>query len=261
MSGSDTPLHLWSDTIETCVSALEKLNLSRAVVLAETSSTQDAALRHSGAKPGLVCIASRQTGGRGRLGRQWADDRGRGVSMTLAMSEDVDGGVLSLATGVAVAEACAKAGPGPRVGLRWPNDVVDRPTGAKIAGVLIEKQQGVTLVGIGINAHQDASDWHETGQAGAISLAMLGAPVDRLALALDVLDLLNEKLGEEPKALAEQWHTRDTLTGTSQTFLHDGRRFSGLVESIDPTNTLIVRTTAGLVRLPASTTSLVHQTT
>lgn len=254
----DSPIHLWADAIEERAQTLENLGLSRAVVLAETASTQSAAVQHSGGNSGLVCIASRQTGGRGRLGRQWADDMGKGISMTLALGEDIDGARLSLALGVAVAEACADVGPGPRVGLRWPNDVVDRPTGAKIAGVLIEKQDGLTLVGIGINVHQTQEDWQRAQQAGAISLAALDAPADRLALALEVLVLIDRKLGEEPKSLAEQWHTRDTLTGTSQTFEHDGKSITGLVESIDPTNTLIVRTTSGLVRLPASSTSLVH---
>ncbi|RNC82006.1 MAG: biotin--[acetyl-CoA-carboxylase] ligase [Phycisphaera sp.] len=258
MNAPDSPIHLWADALEECAQRLENLDLSRAVVLAETASTQAAAVQHSGGKSGLVCIASRQTGGRGRLGRQWADDVGKGVSMTLALNDEVDGARFSLALGVAVAEACADVGPGPRVGLRWPNDVVDRPTGSKIAGVLIEKQSDLTLVGIGINVYQTQEDWQRVGQTGAISLAALDAPADRLALALEVLSLIDQKLGEEPKSLAEQWHSRDTLTGTSQTFEHDGKRVTGLVESIDPTNTLIVRTTSGLVRLPASSTSLVH---
>ncbi|GAB5495784.1 MAG: biotin--[acetyl-CoA-carboxylase] ligase [Phycisphaerales bacterium] len=258
MSEIDTPIHLWADAIEERAQTLESLDIFRAVVLAETASTQAAAVQHSGGKPGLVCIASRQTGGRGRLGRQWADDMGKGVSVTLALDADVDGARFSLAVGVAVAEACADIGPGPRVGLRWPNDVVDRPTGSKIAGVLIEKQGDLTLVGIGINVHQTQEDWQKVGQTGAVSLASLESPADRLALTLEVLSLIDQKLGAEPKSLAQQWHTRDTLTGTSQTFEHDGKRISGLVESIDPTNTLIVRTTSGLVRLPASSTSLIH---
>ena len=258
MNQSDTPLHLWADSIEEAAAPLEVLGLSRAVVLAETGSTQDTALGHAAGEPGLICVAARQTGGRGRLGRVWADDLGRGVSMTLVLRTQIDGPKLSLAAGVSVAEACALAGPGPRVGLRWPNDVVDRPSRAKIAGILIEQQDGLTLLGIGINTHQAPEDWQSTKQASAVSLQQLGAEVDRLELIRSVLASLESNLSEDPKTLAEQWHSRDTLTGTSQTFEHNGRRISGLVESIDPTNTLIVRTTAGLQRLPAASTSLIH---
>ena len=258
MNESDTPLHLWADALEEAAAPLAVLGLNRAVVLAETGSTQDAAVGHAAGEAGLICIASRQVGGRGRLGRVWADDLGKGLSMTLVLRMQIDSPKLSLAAGVAVAEACAGVGLGPRVGLRWPNDVVDRPTRAKVAGILIEQQGGLTFLGIGINTHQDQGDWQVTKQNAAISIGQLGAEVDRLAIAKSVLVNLEAKLGEESRALAEQWHARDTLTGTSQTFEHDGKRITGLVESIDPTNTLIVRTTAGLQRLPAATTSLIH---
>ena len=258
MNESDTPLHLWADAIEEASAPLQVLGLNRAVVLAETGSTQDAAAGHAAGESGLVCIAARQTGGRGRLGRLWADDLGKGISMTLVLRTQIDGPKLSLAAGVAVAQACADVGPGPRVGLRWPNDVVDRPTRAKIAGILIEQRDGLTLLGIGINTHQDAGDWQTAKQTDAISIHQLGADIDRLTVAKNVLVNLEAKLSEDSKALAGQWHARDTLTGTSQTFEHNGKRITGLVESIDPTNTLIVRTTAGLQRLPAASTSLIH---
>ena len=69
MTTDRTPLHRWADDLETHLSGLDLLGLDRVVVLAETASTQDAALRHAGGKPGLLCMTGRQTGGRGRLGR------------------------------------------------------------------------------------------------------------------------------------------------------------------------------------------------
>lgn len=265
MTPDETPIHLWAEKLEAAFEECPNLGLDRVSVLASTASTQDAAFQHAGGAPGLLCVANRQTGGRGRLGRSWADDHGRGVSMSLVLSTEMDPGGLSLAAGVAVAEACAEAGRdpriGPRVGLRWPNDVVDRVSGAKIAGILIERKAPCTLLGIGVNAHQDDSDWQRALQGGAVSLAQLGGHIDRLELMTDILRRLETLVAEDPKAVVKQWLTRDTLTGTSQTFEHDGKRVSGLVESIDPSNTLVVRTTAGLVRLPAHSTSLVHQTT
>ena len=235
MTTDRTPLHRWADELETHVSGLDLLGLDRVVVLAETASTQDAAARHAGGKPGLLCITGRQTGGRGRLGRVWLDNKGLGVAMTLALRTDAVDARLPLAAGFAVAEAIATPELTHRIGLRWPNDVVDRVTGKKIAGILIEQKDGLTLLGMGI-----------------------GLDVDRLELASLVLTQLNGGLGEEPESLAKKWHTRDTLTGTWQRFEHNGRRYEGIVESIDPSSTLVVRTTMGLARLPALTTSMVH---
>ena len=146
-----------------------------------------------------------------------------------------------------------------RFGLRWPNDAVNRVTARKFAGVLIERQQGLTLLGIGINTHQSQDDWLAAKLATAISLAEIGLDVDRLELAALVLTQLDEALATPPETLAKNWLRRDTLTGTWQRFEHAGRRYEGIVESIDPSSTLIVRTTMGLARLPALTTSLVHE--
>jgi len=258
MTTDRTPLHRWADDLETHLSGLDLLGLDRVVVIAETASTQDAALRHAGGKPGLLCMTGRQTGGRGRLGRAWLDNKGLGVAMTLAVHTDAVDARLPLAAGFAVAEAIATPELTHRIGLRWPNDVVDRVTGKKIAGILIEQQDGLTLLGIGINTHQVESDWQEAELQTAISLGQLGLDVDRLELTSLVLTQLNTALGEEPESLAKEWHTRDTLTGTWQRFEHNGRRYEGIVESIDPSSTLVVRTTMGLARLPALTTSMVH---
>ncbi|MCA9272945.1 MAG: biotin--[acetyl-CoA-carboxylase] ligase [Phycisphaerales bacterium] len=258
MTTDRTPLHRWADELETHISGLAGLGLDRVVVIAETSSTQDAAARHAGGKPGLICITGRQTGGRGRLGRHWLDNKGLGIAMTLALRTDAVDGRLPLAAGLAVAEAIATPELTHRIGLRWPNDVVDRVTGKKVAGILIEQQDGLTLLGIGINTHHVEADWQSAELETAISLRELGLGVDRLELTSLVLTQLNAALYESPDVLAKSWHARDTLTGTWQRFEHNGRRYEGIVESIDPSSTLVVRTTMGLARLPALTTSLVH---
>lgn len=258
MTTDRTPLHRWADELETHISGLAGLALDRVVVIAETASTQDAAARHAGGKPGLLCITGRQTGGRGRLGRQWLDNKGLGVAMTLALCTDATDGRLPLAAGLAVAEAIATPELTHRIGLRWPNDVVDRVTGKKVAGILIEQQDGLALLGIGTNTHQVEADWEESGIETALSLRELGLNVDRLELTSLVLTQLDAALCQPPELLAKLWHTRDTLTGTWQRFEHNGRRYEGIVESIDPSSTLVVRTTMGLARLPAMTTSMVH---
>ena len=57
----------------------------RVVVVPETSSTQDAA-RRLDREPGTVVIACRQTAGRGRLGRTWADTGDEGSKSGLCLS-------------------------------------------------------------------------------------------------------------------------------------------------------------------------------
>lgn len=119
---------------------------------ARLGSTNDEALRLAGenAPDRTIVIADEQTGGRGRRGRAWASAPGN-----LYLSMIVDGGkqaaapgLLSLAVGVAAAEACG--GYGARVRLKWPNDLMIDD--AKLAGILIEAAAPWRyVVGLGVN--------------------------------------------------------------------------------------------------------------
>ncbi|MEM8758043.1 MAG: biotin--[acetyl-CoA-carboxylase] ligase [Planctomycetota bacterium] len=259
MNGA-TPVHLWLDRLEARLVGLADPVVSRALVVAETGSTQDAARRMAGRSPGLVVVADRQTAGRGRRGRAWIDAPDSSLAMTLALDAHAHPGAsVALAAGVGVCQACAGFVPRGSLGVKWPNDIVDRETDRKVAGVLIETAGPLLLVGIGINASHAPGALAEAGLPEAVSLAELaGEPIDRIELACAVLGELMAVLAGPESAAIERWRTLETLTGTHQAFEHDGRVVSGLVESIEPTLTLVVRTETGLVRLPAMSTSVIN---
>src|SRR5262247_2632508 len=115
--------------------------LRRVLVVRETASTQDFAREMAGNQGALLVVAGRQLAGRGRLGRRWADTSHLGLAMTFAL--DAQGAAperLAIAAGVAACRAIdSLLGDLGRVGLRWPNDVVQRELGGapgrKLAGV------------------------------------------------------------------------------------------------------------------------------
>lgn len=102
------------------------------------SSTQDLA---RDMPIGTIVLADHQTAGRGRMGRRWDAPPGTALLASFVLAP---GPVLSLAAGVAAAEAC-----GPHVRLKWPNDLLldDR----KLGGILVEVSGGRAVCGIGIN--------------------------------------------------------------------------------------------------------------
>ena len=115
-----------------------------------------------GTMPPALLVAERQTSGRGRLGRSWQSDAATSLTFSLALAfEPQDWSGLSLAVGVALAEAL-QAPAGPRIALKWPNDLwlVDAGAGTaqgrKLGGVLIETvaagRQRVAVIGVGLNA-------------------------------------------------------------------------------------------------------------
>ena len=108
------------------------------VHLGSVTSTQEVAR----ALPiGSVVVAEHQSAGRGRLERRWDAPPGTALLASFVVEANA---LLSLATGVAAAEAC-----GPAVRLKWPNDLMIGDL--KLGGILVEVTEGKAMVGVGIN--------------------------------------------------------------------------------------------------------------
>ncbi len=257
----------WAGVLERDLTAMGVSCISRVRVMDEVESTQDAAEQAADGVPGLMVIAGRQRAGRGRLGRTWSDGDGRGLAVTFVLdANQCDAGLVALTAGVACAMSAERSLPesGPRsgrrrLGIRWPNDVVDRTTGRKLAGVLIERRGDLLLVGIGINVSQRAEDWPADLRETAISLAECGSVLDRLSVLRVLLATLDSCLRLAPEALIEAWMQRDVLVGDEGTFVVGGHELTGRVLAIEPTLELIIRTPDGeRHRLPAATTTLLR---
>jgi BirA family biotin operon repressor/biotin-[acetyl-CoA-carboxylase] ligase len=175
------------------------------VLTTTIGSTLDAAhaLASDGAPSGTVVLAEEQTGGRGRDGRTWYSPRGGIWLAVLLRPSTATLGIVSIRTGLVLADVVDELVGAPAARLKWPNDVLlsDR----KLAGVLCEgRWQGETLqwlaVGLGVNVVNEIPA--ALGDA-AIALATVVPGVRRL----DVLDRLVPpllRLGSAPDRLTEQ---------------------------------------------------------
>lgn len=102
-------------------------------------------------------LALRQTAGRGRRGRAWADPPGNFAATALLFPAcpPAAAALRSFAAALAVAETLAALLDGAeRLALKWPNDVL--LDGGKLAGILLESSGAGGLVahlavGIGVN--------------------------------------------------------------------------------------------------------------
>lgn len=111
---------------------------------------------HAGAPSGTLCLAERQSAGRGRRGRTWVSPYGANLYLSLLWRFPQGPGHLgglSLAVGAALAQALEAAGVA-GIGLKWPNDLLWQRR--KLGGLLIEvaaEAQGPSLVvvGLGLN--------------------------------------------------------------------------------------------------------------
>lgn len=270
MSGAED-IAGWRKALEQQLAREPSPLVRRVAVLAETGSTQDAALALADGEPGALVVAARQSAGRGRLGRTWVDQEGRGLAATFALSaERFPPGRLSVAAGLGAAMALDELGLScGKLGVRWPNDVVEprpRPGGGrKVAGVLIEVRGRLALVGVGINVTYREEDFPPELRTTAISVAQLRrpggeqGPISRLEVAASLVWALHRALELDEDALRAAWLEREVLRGSTQRFVHGGREVGGIVESIDPTGEIVLMTLAGQrERLPCLATSLVR---
>lgn len=102
-----------------------------------------------------ACFAHSQSDGRGRYGRTWVSPPG-GVYLSIArairLGDRAHYGALGLCAASELAKDLCELGAGARV--KPPNDVVC--DSGKLAGVLVETDEKLCVLGIGLNAHRPA---------------------------------------------------------------------------------------------------------
>ncbi len=171
----------------------------------------------------IVCLAERQTAGRGRRGRNWVSPYGGNIYLSLYWQFDLPMAALnglSLAVGVATARAVARLAI-PGVVLKWPNDIhIDE---RKLGGILVEvfgQTAGPVsaIIGIGINVDMPGDSGRNIDQAWIdIRRASAGGRPVRNRLAGLLIDELVKALllftDEGWAAFEASWHERDAYRG------------------------------------------------
>jgi BirA family biotin operon repressor/biotin-[acetyl-CoA-carboxylase] ligase len=202
-----TPMDLLdADAIRADVSPAAAGSLATLETVWSIDSTNTELLRRPApARGAQVLLAERQTGGRGRRGRQWASPLA--AHLYLSVSRQFGGGLarlggLSLIAGVAAAEALQSAGF--EVRLKWPNDlVVPASDGSlrKLGGILVEgggEHAGPVraVIGMGINVRMPPAIAASIDQPWCDLAGLSEAPPDRNRFAAAVLSRLLPALEE-----------------------------------------------------------------
>jgi BirA family biotin operon repressor/biotin-[acetyl-CoA-carboxylase] ligase len=170
----------------------------------------------------VAVLADEQTGGRGRLDREWSSPSG-GIWLSLLVRPDVPPAhapVFTLAAAVAVTRAAREAGVDARI--KWPNDVVVAGEDAgsddgerKLAGILTEMEGEAdrvswVVVGMGINANVESAAL-PTEARPATLLDEVGA-VDRRLFTQRVVEAFDELRGD-PESVIPAWREHATTLG------------------------------------------------
>jgi BirA family biotin operon repressor/biotin-[acetyl-CoA-carboxylase] ligase len=225
------------------------------LLLAETSSTNDVA-REQGRKGepgGFLVAASRQTTGRGRLGRKWESPPGRGLYVSLLLRPELPAGEtsqLTILSSVAAVDAVETVS-GLRPQIKWPNDLMIR--NRKLGGLLIETEMtgpslAFAVVGIGINVRHTEDDFSPEIRRLATSIYLATGQLYRRADLLVALLQAFERRLSRPFAEAREAWTASSLTLGQRVELTTARgRRHGQALGLDDTGALLLRSDSGEV--------------
>lgn len=215
-----------------------------------------------------VCMSELQHSGRGRRGRRWIASFGDSIALSLAWTfgdAAHASPALSLATGVAIARALAKAG-ARGIGLKWPNDIWfdDR----KLGGVLIELRADAggpahVVVGVGLNASLSRGMRHMVEASGLCVSAVAEASSEKISrnrmaglLLEELLSMLGQFETEGFAPFRDAWQALDVLRGRGAQVLVGDGAISGTARGVDADGALLLESGGRLHRFVSGEVSL-----
>ena len=193
-----------------------------------------------------VVVADKQTGGRGRLDREWVSPSG-GIWLSVLVRPRIPPPQAPIYTLIAaVATARAVRGCGVEATIKWPNDI--RVDGEKLAGILTEMEgeaDRVTwlVVGIGLNANVDSADL--PGDQPATTLRAETGDVDRRALVQTLLGEFFDLSQSPPAETLGAWRELTDTLGQRVRVDTPTEQIVGEAVDITPPGALVVETEEG----------------
>lgn len=177
--------------------------MTRIRFVARTGSTNGDLIAAPDAPEGEWLVAQVQDQGRGRQGRTWESPSGNfhGSTLVRLAPGDPSAPSLALAAGLALIRAVEAAAPATGLMLKWPNDLLLGK--AKLAGILLERQEDRIVAGFGVNlAHAPAIEGRETAALASVALVSPAgfAPLLAAAFARELA-----RWRADPIALAALW--------------------------------------------------------
>ncbi len=223
-----------------------------------STNTVAAAWAARGAPEGSLVAAEFQTAGRGRMGRLWEATAGQNLTFSLVLRPDFSHerlGLITLAAGLAVAEAVEQFTAPLTPAIKWPNDIL--LNGRKCCGMLLESAltgaaAPVTVIlGIGLNVNQ--ASFPPELEARATSLLLetgrLTARFSLLAELLLRIETAYDHLLQEGGDLLRKTYTARLDGLGKEVSLHifgSDRRVQGAITGISETGALRLLTSEGL---------------
>ncbi|MCF6766311.1 biotin--[acetyl-CoA-carboxylase] ligase [Thiotrichales bacterium 19S3-7] len=211
-------------------------------------STNDylSALKTTATDLPIICIAEKQTKGKGRFGKPWYAPFGDNIYLSIAVAPEIDITQLSglaLAVGIGIIQAVETICQLPKqLKLKWPNDIFYE--NKKLGGILIEAQaeangQCRLVIGIGININMQCDSqanksitqpWSSIYQASQIYQDRNPLIISMIQHTLKVIETYQLN-GLTP--FLPQWHKRDLLFNQTVDIVSGKHSYHGIAKGIN----------------------------
>ena len=226
------------------------------------------ALAYHDAVEGTIVVAEEQTGGKGRLERNFFSPRGKGIWFSVILRPKIlpkDAPKCTLMAAVAVAEAMNRFNL--KAEIKWPNDIMF--DGRKLVGILTEITGEIgkidyIVVGIGINVNIKRDEFPEELRPIAASLCEIsGEEISRVKFfraLLEEFDKLYCKVSETGfDKIIERWKKYNITLGKNVRVISAGDSedfFTGKAVDLNDDGALVVETEKGLRTVYAGDVSI-----
>ena len=231
-------------------------SIDRIQIFDEIDSTNSESLRQiqSGNIENRVVVASSQTAGRGRRGRQWLSPKNGGIYLSLTRRFSMEANALqalSLVTAISVVDALQKFG-AQGLQLKWPNDVLFEQK--KLAGILLELQQKenscFVVFGIGVNIELSADSLDSIDREVTDLNSIINEPPSHEILLAGLLNKLCRSLEKYESSgfssFEERWNDLDCYRMNDIEIQNGESRIIGKSLGVDSYGSLLLQTAKGI---------------
>ncbi len=190
---------------------------------------------------GALCLAEKQSAGRGRQGKTWVSPESGSILLSMGLQIDTRfSSALSLVSGLALVGSLEEEGV-TGLSLKWPNDVLlDH---RKLAGVLVEVSGTRCVLGIGVNVHIPAVTGNAIDQPWT-DLVSRGYHVDRDRLVASIVlhheRLLHDYLTGGFESLADEWNRWHAHVNQPVRVLCAGKTIHGIALGVNRHGELLI---------------------
>jgi BirA family biotin operon repressor/biotin-[acetyl-CoA-carboxylase] ligase len=155
-----------------------------------------------------VVSAKEQTKGRGRWGRSWVSPAGKNLYVTLVFFSNQTAFACTQIVALIVQRLLQEAGV--YAEIKWPNDILVNEH--KIAGILAERFDSRTMIGVGLNVNMSQSDCKNIPQKATSMSCEANCSFELEALIARFVSLFVQEYEKATRfgfhEVAKSWHEK-----------------------------------------------------